>query len=73
MYLQVNLKIQQAITQLRNKNVLSVFFHQKDPNRVFHISENKENRNFYPLPPLWPYRAIYVSQLFYLIYIDEIY
>ena len=43
-------KLQQAITQLRNTNFLS-FLHQKDRNCAFHISENKENLNFYPLPP----------------------
>ena len=50
----MNLKLQQAITQLRNKNYCRLFLHQKDLNRAFHISENKENLNFDPLPPLPP-------------------
>ena len=36
---------------------MSGFLHQKDLYRVFIISENKENLNFDPLPPLWPFKA----------------
>ena len=37
---------------------MSGFLHQKDPyDQAFNISENKENLNFDPLPPLWPFKA----------------